>query len=88
MKNQNLSMHATNNFLLSAVAVYYKYCIIYILGAGVLVGPGVGLTPGRGLGVRTGRGVGLLQSGFLQHGLAGSLTITQPAGKLGYLGHL
>lgn len=54
----------------------------------MLVGAGVGLTPGRGLGVRTGRGVGLLQSGFLQQGLAGSLTITQPAGKLGYLGHL
>lgn len=54
----------------------------------MLVGAGVGLTPGCGLGVRTGRGVGLLQSGFLQHGLAGSLTITQPAGKLGYLGHL
>lgn len=66
----------------------YIRSVEYILGAGVLVGAGVGLTPGRGLGVRTGRGVGLLQSGFLQQGLAGSLTITQPAGKLGYLGHL
>lgn len=51
-------------------------------------GCGVGLTPGLGLGVRTGSGVGLLQSGFLQQGLAGSFTITHPTGKLGYLGQL